>query len=517
MRNIAYIFILLMVIGSFSCKEDERDPVFKETNQLSIYDYLVENKEIFSSFLSILEKSGIDKTLSAYNPDGNGYTLFAPDNAAVQRFIDESPQFSSLTDILNDQEFAMSFSCYHVVNMSIRTNDFPFGAFSEPTLSDDYLIVSFVIDQDSSYYRINNQASVTKRNIETSNGFVHHIETALQPVTLTAYQWLEQNPALSIFKSAVDLAGLKPLIDFNLKVAKDQLPVTLLIEPDSIYNKRNIRSAGELAALISPGNPNYTDSRNNFYNYVAYHFLSGNYYIDDFVNRNTNYNTMSEIPLNIDGWGVDIAINPGKQVFDTIVYMGDTTIVNFIKILYDQSNVVTQSGAIHLIDQVMKQQVPTRASTYFQFYEEPLLNGYNQEKGEFLIEKNTLNRIHWTGPDLFYVAGEVDENSASNYDYLMIDGDFTISYTIPKIVQGKYRVNLRAESFNATNSVLEVYIDNKKVGGMVDLSVGGTATSPFRNIALGTVEFSSYEEHDVEVRCLIPGRFLWDYIRFEPY
>jgi len=115
------------------------------------------------------------------------------------------------------------------------------------------------------------------------------------------------------------------------------------------------------------------------------------------------------------------------------------------------------------------------------------------------------------------VAGEADENNASNNDYLMIDGDFTVSYTIPKIVQGKYRVNLRAESFNATNVVLELYIDNKKVGGMVDLSLGGTAASPFRNIALGTVEFSSYEEHDVEVKCLIPGRFLWDYIRFEPY
>jgi len=51
---------------------------------------------------------------------------------------------------------------------------------------------------------------------------------------------------------------------------------------------------------------------------------------------------------------------------------------------------------------------------------------------------------------------------------------------------------------------------------LVDLSQGGSANSPFQKIELGTIDFIKYESHKVEVIPLIPGRFLWDYIRFEP-
>ncbi len=508
---------MLMVTICFSCRETEIEASFEDANQFTIYDYLIENKENFSSFISILEKGGIDNTLSSYNSNGNGYTLFAPDNDAINRFIAGNPQFSSLNDILNNQEFVNAFSRYHVVNEKVTSYEFPFGAFSEPTLSGDYLVVSYIVETDTIYYKINNQAPIIKFNIETSNGFVHHIETALMPVTLTSYQYLGQNPSLSIFKEAVDLTGLQSFIDFNLKQDESLLPVTILAEPNSIYNKAGINSVNELASLISPGNTDYTNTSNPLYNYVLYHFLTGGFFIDDFVNVNTNYNTLSEIPLNIDGRGTDVLINPGKEVFDPIISGGDTTIVNYIKILYDNSNVITQSGAVHLIDQIMQQHTPTRADTYFQFYEEPLINTYRKEGGTFLIEnQDALTRITWSGPDLAYVAGEVG-STAANLDYLMIDGDFIITYTIPKIVQGAYKVWLRAESYNTANALVEVFIDGKKAGGMVDLSTGASSSSPYRNIQLGIVEFQIYEEHKVEIRPLVPGRFLWDYIRFEPY
>ncbi len=517
MKILVFIFTLFIVVICFSCREKEIEASFEDANQFTIYDYLIENKEEFSSFISILEKGGIDNTLSSYNNNGNGYTLFAPDNDAINRFIEENPQFSSLNDILNDQKFINAFCRYHVVNEKVSSNEFPFGAFSEPTLSGDYLVVSYIIEADTIYYKINNQASIIKFNIETSNGFVHHIETALMPVTLTSYQLLGQNPSLSIFKDVVDLTGLQSAIDFNLKQNETLLPVTILAEPDSVYNKKGINSVEELASLISPGNTDYTNTTNPLHNYVLYHFLTGGFFINDFVNVNTNYNTLSEIPLNIDGRGTDVLINPGKEVFDPIVSKGDTTIVNYIKILYDNSNIITQSGAVHLIDQILKQHTPTRADTYFQFYEEPLINTYRKEGGTFLIEnQDALTRIAWSGADLAYVAGEVG-STAANLDYLMIDGDFIITYTIPKIVQGAYKVWLRAESSNPANALVEVFIDGKKVGGMVDLSTGATSSSPYRDIQLGIVEFQLYDEHQVEVRPLVPGRFLWDYIRFQPF
>lgn len=521
MKKLVYFLVLVLLAGTFSCDEPVLEATFEDLEKLTIYDYLMENKEDFSSFISILERGGVLKTLSAYNPNGNDYTLFAPTNDAIDRFINESNQFSSVNDILSDESYVYTFSRYHIVNEGLRSNDFPFGAFSEPTLSGDYLTVSFIIEADTSYYKINNQASVNKPNIETSNGYVHHLETALIPITFTSYQWLAGNPAFSIFKQAVDITGLQTLIDFNLKEDKTKQAVTVLAEPDSVYQKAGIYSIDDLINIISPDNANYTNSSNRLYNYVAYHFLTGSYFLDDFTDENTNYNTLSEIPLNINGMGLEIKINPGKEMFDIIVHQpGDTTFIDYVGILYDESNVITQSGAIHFINQMMKQQPPSRTNLTYQFYEESVIwEFYQKGEGSFLIEDpELLTRIEYSGSDLSYEIikedGE-DITNAWNNDYLILDGDFTISYITPQIVAGRYTVFLGAEAFNQDNALVEVYIDGKKIGGLVDLTSLGTEGSPFRQIRLGNIDFKSYASHKVEIRPLIPGRFLWDNIRFE--
>ncbi|MFW5774174.1 MAG: fasciclin domain-containing protein, partial [Tangfeifania sp.] len=299
MKKIVYTISFFLAIIIISCQPEPLAPNFEDVEDRTAYDYMMENEDDFSSFIAILEKGRLAKTLSAYNPDGIGYTLFLPNNDAVKNFIDNSSQFSSLDDVLNDQEFASAFSRYHVVNTKVNTNEFPFGAFSEPTLSEDFLTVSFIIETDTSFYKINNSAAVTKSNIEVSNGYIHQIETALSPVTFTSYEWLEQHPEYSIFKEAIDLTGLQPVIDFNLKEMEDQQPVTVLAEPDSIFYKAGINSISDLIAEISPEDDNYTNESNPLYNFVSYHFLRGRFFIDDFVDVSTNYTTFSEIPLNI--------------------------------------------------------------------------------------------------------------------------------------------------------------------------------------------------------------------------
>ena len=509
---------LIVVVFVFdSCKEPERIAGFEDADQFTIYDYMVENKDQFSDFLNILEVGGIDKTLSAYNPNGNGYTLFLPSNKAIDNFIKKTEGISSINDILNDREFAAAFGRYHILNMLAQTQDFPFGAFPEPTLSEDYLTVSFIIQPDTSYYKINNQAGITMPNIEVSNGYIHEIETALEPITFTSYGWLEQNSGYSIFKGALELTGTKSMVDFNIKVLDNVSPVTMLVESDEVYNQSGIYSVEDLANSISPNDANYTNVNNPLFNYCTYHFLSGGRYINDFEGVSTNYTTLSEIPLNINGLGNDLLINKTKQVFDTIIAGVDTTIIDYIGFLYDESNITTQSGAIHIIDRIMKQVPPSRATVTFEFWEEPLINEFRREPGSYLIEeKESLLNIEWEGVELFFTERGAEQTSAWGNDYLEMNGDFKISYVVPKIVQGKYKVFLQAERYNSTNALVEVYIDGKKVSSLVDLSQGGTANNPFQKIELGTIDFKKYESHIVEVVPLIPGRFLWDYISFEP-
>lgn len=523
MKNYIYFLILSVVVLWYSCEEPDREAGFEDLIEFSAYDYIeAQNDSVqnFTSFLKILEAGGIDKTLSAYNPEGNGYTLFLPDNNAVDDFINTNEQFSSLNDILNNTEYARSFSRYHVLTSAVHSNDFPFGTFAEPTLTGDYLTVGFVIETDTSYYNINNQAPVIKANIEVSNGYIHQIQTALNPITFTTYGWLEQNPEFSIFKDAVDLTGLQFLVDINT-VGKDNYiqPVTLLVEADSIYQKKGINSLSDLITKISPDRDNYTEANNPLYNYVGYHILSGSWFLNDFVDVSSNFTTYSEVPLNINGTGLDVKINMGKQMFDTLVYQGDTTFIDYIGFYYDNSNVITQSGAIHYIDRIMEQQKPSRARQNYDFGEEPYINQLRKEIGTFLIDdRDALQNISWSeSTELFFVEMGNQESSAWGNDYLFMDGDFTISYEIPRIVQGKYEVYLRAEAFNNRNAFVEVFIDGKKLGGSIDLTRGGSASNPFQNIELGTIDFKRYSTHTIEVKPLIPGRFLWDLIYFVPF
>lgn len=519
MKIYAVILSLLVVVLILpSCQKKEVTAEFEDMDQLTIYNYIVNNKDSYSSFLKILETAGIDKTLSAYNPNGDGYTLFLPDNNAIDEFISENDHFNSLDELLNDVAYTSELAKFHVVNMSIKSDDFPFGALPAYTLSGDLLTVGFVVEPDTSYYNINNQAPVIRPNVEVSNGMIHLIGKVLIPVTYTSYGWFSDHPGFSIFKAAIDATGFQEVIDINSKDEENKHhPFTMMIEPDSVYNKDKIYDLNDLIAKISPDDQDYTNPTNPLYNFVGYHLLKGVYYLDDFMDKATNYSTYSDIPLNINGEGMDIYINKGKQIFDTLVEDQDTTIIDYILFYYDESNINTQSGVIHFIDRVMEQVPPSRAIQTYQFYEEPLFKEFRKTPASYMIEDSTaLETIHYSGADLYFVEEAEGTTNAWSHDYLLIDGDFSISYTIPEIVQGDYTVFLGAEAFNSTNAVVEVYIDGKKIGPLLDLTTGGSADAPFHKFEVGPVSFLKYSDHTVTVKSLIPGRFMWDYIRFEP-
>jgi uncharacterized surface protein with fasciclin (FAS1) repeats len=521
MRKILFICGLCAVIlGSHSCEPPE--PLvagFEDVEETSIYQFMADSVEAYSLFLQILEKGGIAKTLSAYNPDGQGYTLFLPDNRAVLDFVEKS-KYADTTELLDDQEFVEELSRYHAVTNGISADDFPFGALPDYTFSNDYLIVSFIILPDTSYYVINNSTGVIFPNIELSNGYIHLIEDMLEPVTFTTYEWLADHDGFTIFKDLIDATGLKEKLDVDSKdITIKARPVTLLMEPDTVFNKYGVNSLADLAGLISPDSTNYTSTTNPLYNFAAYHILVGTMFLNDFIeNDPTNYLTYSEIPVGINGRGLDITINKGKEIFDTLVDGEDTTFVDYVGFFYDESNIITRSGAIHFINHILKQHRPSRQTKNYEFWEDPLLSEYRSvnDPGEYLIEDTSwLEVIKWAGPDLILVlTGDEESSGAWNGDYLLMEGDFTITYTFPKIIPGKYDVFLGVDYLNSQNAVVEIYIDGKQLGGLRNLA--GSSGDPFARLDLGTINFQKYEDHTFEIRSLIPGRLAWDYIRFEP-
>ncbi len=521
LRSYLYIIAILGAVLLHSCEllfpDPDENPLFNDELQVSLYDYIVENQDQFSSFLSILEAGGLEKTLSAYNPHGNGYTLFMPDNEAIEQFIVEHPVYTSLDDILNDSEFASTFSRYHVLNMSVRSNNFPYGAFPQKTLSDNYLTVSFIISEDSSYYRINNQARVTFPNIELSNGYIHYIDEALQPVTFTTYEWLEFTPGYSIFKAAIDMTAYDTLLAINSNEEDISRDYTLLLESDAVFENMGIASFDDLVEYVSPDAGDFTDRNNPLNKFVGYHILVGNYFIDDFEGNATLYNTVAQVPMNIDGTGLDVAINPGKQVFDTIVNGGDTTIVDFVGIFYDASNLLTQTGSLHFIDQVLTVKTPKRDDKNYQFTENTFINERKNDPGTYFVDDvDKLEYMDWSGTDLYYQKSAEGIRAWGN-DYLELVGDFEISYEIEPQIPGDYRVYIRGEANSKDNAVVEVFIDGRKISGLLDFTSGADSRNPYETKYAGSVSYTEYGTHVVTIKTLIPGKFLWDAVRFEPF
>ena len=230
------------------------------------------------------------------------------------------------------------------------------------------------------------------------------------------------------------------------------------------------------------------------------------------------YNTASIVPLNIgkDEEGIDLQINQGKELFDSIMNPLDSTYeyIDYISILYDESNLITQSGSIHLVDQIMKVQVPDLQNKNYSFREIPYISNRKGTFGVYAIEPGALESVEWSGSDLYYVNSKTELSGCSNDDYLELDGDFEISYTIGPHLPGKYEVYINADSHNSNNAVVEVWVDGNKISSLLDFTRRDHKRD-FDEKFAGVVNFEKYETHVVVVKSLIPGMFKFDYVGFK--
>jgi uncharacterized surface protein with fasciclin (FAS1) repeats len=516
LNSLLLTWILFMVAMLNSCEDNGTvTPGFKDVISISIQQYLMDNITQYSDFLDILESGKMDVTLKAYNPNGFNYTLFLPTNSAVQKFIQNSSQFSNLQELIDNDTFCREIGKNHIINQGILTSEFPIGTFPERTLSYNYLTVNVGFEADSAFYTINDMARIIKQNIEMSNGVIHVIDQMLIPVTLNTGELLEITPGQSIFNEALKQTGYFDILSFSGdNSSSGAVYYTILVERDSVFHKSGIQSFSDLVQQISPDNSDYLDAFNPLNIFMGYHIIEGAFFLDAFEGKATNYNTLAKVPLNINGTGPEIAINKGKEVLAILFHDEDSTIVDFIGIYFDESNVLASNGVIHYIDHMMKPVPPSRVIKTFEFYEEPLINEYKLIPGSYLIEDTaSLQRINWNGGELTYVKAADEAEKAWNDDYIVIEGDFEITYRIPAIVQGKYNVFLHANAFSNYNASVIVYLDGVKLGGIIDLSKGG---NPYKRFELGNVDFSDYSEHTLRIESLIPGVFIWDYLRFEP-
>ena len=487
--------------------------IYKGRNE-SIYEFIVNKADTFARFRDLMITGNLDKTLTAFNPHGDNYTLFLPTNEAIDRFITNSQKYNSFQDLLEDKEYVNELVRYHVVNMALRANDFPYGALPDTCLSGDLLSISYRSHGDTVMPIVNNNASLITYDIELTNGFIHIIDGVLAPIVFNNYEWLKQYPEYSIFTKALETTGLSDtftVLENDVKLINP--PSSLFVEPDEIFYNEGIFTIDDLIKIYSPDRQDYYSSSNGLYQFIAYHIMEGIVFLNNFEGQNTNYNTFSTLPVSVDGTGLDIKINTGSEIFDTVINGNDTSYIDFIMINYNSSNVITKNGAIHFIQYIMEPFRPNPRQYIFQFYEDPVIFSASQRPNTYEFEDPAeLEKIDWQG--VKYIR-YVKLGSSSEYysdDYLEIEGEFSITYEIPKILPGTYMLQIAANANYYNNAFIQIFLDDKRVGGNINLTSG----SSYYTFDINPINFINYEKHQLRIQTLITGRLTWDCVIFKP-
>jgi uncharacterized surface protein with fasciclin (FAS1) repeats len=521
-QTIKYISIGFGLLMLASCFPEVADTGFIDEEEYSIAEFLDQNQDQFSRFREMVMATNQHSALNAYNPWGDGFTLFLPEDKAFERYIHNSLKYNSFDQILEDVSFCNSLILYHLVNKSIRSFEFPFGALSDSTASGDYLTIAPEILEDTSIYKVNNSATIIITDIEVNNGTIHAIDNVLDPIVFSSYDWLKENPDYSIISGLFEITHLKDTMGIYVTSPdgmQQENVYTILAEPDTVFHRNGISDIDDLVDRYGTPGMDPDDKENRLYQFAAYHILEGQYFLDAFQGSR-NYNTYTQAPVYISG-GYNIRINPGSDTFSIVVSHEDTTYITHIEPFYSISNINTKNGAIHSLNNLMEYYVPEPSNRTFQFYEDPLIMEYSTTAGthEFL-DPEAFSLLHWEDAEqlIYFVTSSSDSKASGKgdyKDYLELEGDFTIEYTLPKIIQGIYSLSIRVESTDPGNATIEVFMDGKKMGSNFDLTNGGTEAWPFKDVQAGAVEFASYETHTITIKSLVPGLLKWDDVKLK--
>jgi uncharacterized surface protein with fasciclin (FAS1) repeats len=329
-----------------SCSPEAIVPDSFNKNSLSISSYISLNQKEYSKFYKLMLESKMLNSLYGYNPYGNDYTLFLPTDKAIDNYISKNPKYSGFEELLRDTGFIKSLVRYHTLNGKVRTDEFPDGGLFEKTLTGDRLVTGFYTDGNNQFIKLNSLSSVTKSNLLMTNGYIHIISEVLQKPQISGYDWIQQQAGYSILAEAIRLSGIRSKLWWS--------KYTILAESDSIYMKNGILTIQDLIARISTPGMQLSNQQNSFYLFVAYHFIGAEYYLNDFDWGGKDYATMAAgNPLTVEV-GVDIKINPDVDTFVfSVPGSSETKTINYIRPLWSKSNILTSTGAIHSISDLL--------------------------------------------------------------------------------------------------------------------------------------------------------------------
>lgn len=248
----------------WSCSDSVDDSNLYIFKGETVASYL-QSTEGYSKFYRLTQRVNTgkrtDSKIASLLAARGNYTVFAPNDVAVQQFIDsvyEEPNY-------NLDSITYEMAEYIVRNAIIdngdqepmETTDFVLGALETMSMDDRYIMISFDTINGRTVVVVNEKSIIENPDVECSNGYVHGVDRVLQPSNDQLPDLIKNAPNMKIFSRLLEETGFADSIrpvrdedyelnheDFGYDLSKNRVSAnpehryygfTAFVEPDSVY------------------------------------------------------------------------------------------------------------------------------------------------------------------------------------------------------------------------------------------------------------------------------------------
>ncbi|MCW3787002.1 fasciclin domain-containing protein [Plebeiibacterium sediminum] len=517
-------FAIIFALVVFSCEPYE---ITYETSSDQLMGEYIESNADCSIFWNLAETTGNASFIKAYGT----YTCFVPTNDAFETYFTEQGK-SALTDF-SEEELENIFK-YHIINDTIRTQDFTDGKMRTSSMNGRYITTGASIQGTDAYYTINKKSLVTDADIMLGNGIVHKVNAVLDPPVKTVAELIVENDAYSIFSQALQTTGIYD----TLMIADNWY--TVFVESDEVYARENvnINSYDDLYnKYCNTGDP--TDPADSLYLYMAYHCFKDCSYMADLIQKSATVTMAPNEVVTITDKSDSIIIN--QTTIAGTTYPG-------ANIKEENSDNICYNGVFHELDDDIYIRVLSPTAVFWDPTRQPEIEALTG------IYKDKIETITFASDDLANVSwGEPSRWSTIAYqgDGNCIDGDMLsiylrtavvpwIEFKTPVLIKGTYKLWVAYRRYGYGNTIQTSW-NGEELTKLFDPSVWGQtynnidedeyyalgykwytelnmSSSRVCCVYLGKIEVTSTGEQTLRFEALTNGRgYFWlDQIQFIP-
>ena len=496
------ILFILMAVGLSSCQKDMEGKIYQLSDQKMMDEILESKGDTLSSFLKIIDLSGLRGTIHAYGT----YTLFAPTNEAIDKYLTEnSLSLTSLTEA-----DAAEIVKYHLIADTIATSEFVDGRLPATNFNRRYITTKTISDAAGVYIEVNRQGTIIQRDLRAANGFVHIVNSVLSQSKKSIKDAINTLPdSYSLWKEVYNTSGVQEMIDQVQKTYPD-IVFTCFIQDNEAFATAGISNVDELMAELRVKNPDIKDDALLLYNYVAYHMVSGFTYVVDLMNKSA-LNTL------VPGEVIVLKKDVNKVLLNEFLIGG----VLEEGILVDRTSEFTDlscsNGVIHDINgniQIIKRQA---FRVYWDFTEQPELmamKNFRKPGASIYIDNTDCAGITWgktfaSDKLQYYCQGYPTTITKDNnyvygdYFYFRLSSNTIkwIEFKTPVLVPGTYKVWFSYRGLGTVQQIRNIF----KQDGQEDQVLGVMST--YYNKTPGSYGLTDYNNEFFQKALLEGNRY----------